>query len=112
MDIDVVELHDTTSIMGILELEALGFAEKGYGHVLLSEGKLDLNGKIPTNTFGGSKARGDPLGATGIYQAVEIYKQLAGEAGNNQIDGAKTGLSVTISGIGSSAVVNLYLRRD
>ena len=111
-EIDVLELHDTTSIMGILELEALGFAEKGAGHTLLADGHLELNGKIPTNTFGGSKARGDPFGATGVYQAVEIYKQLTGEAGSNQVDEAKTGLSVTISGHASSAVVNLFKRRE
>ncbi len=112
-DINVLELHDTTSIMGVLELEALGFAEKGAGHQLLGDGQLNIDGgSIPSNTFGGSKARGDPLGATGVYQAVEIYKQLIGEAGSNQVDGAKYGLSVTISGIASSAVVNLFSRRD
>jgi acetyl-CoA acetyltransferase len=111
-DVNVLELHDTTSIMGVLELEALGFAERGAGHKLLEDGVLDLNGKWPTNTFGGSKARGDPLGATGVYQAVEIYKQLIGEAGFNQIDNAKIGLSLTIGGIASTAVINVFKRRD
>ena len=110
-DIDVLELHDTSTIVGILELEALGLAERGKGHELLEKGELDLNGRIPTNTFGGSKARGDPIGATGVYQFAEVYKQLIGDAGFNQIDGVKIGLTVTIGGIASTAVVNILRRR-
>ena len=111
-DINILELHDTTSIMGVLELEAAGFAERGAGHKMLERGELDLNGKLPANTFGGSKARGEPLGATGLYQAVEIYKQLTGDAGFNQVDNAKIGMSITIGGVASTAVVNLYRRRE
>jgi len=110
-DINVLELHDTSTIMAVLELEAMGFSERGKGHELLANGTLELNGKIPANTFGGSKARGDPIGATGVYQFVEIYKQLIEDAGFNQIDNAKVGMSVTIGGVASTAVINILRRR-
>ena len=110
-DINILEIHDATSIAGVLQLEALGFAERGEGHKMITNGVLDLNGKLPTNTFGGSKARGDPFGATGIYQVGEIYLQLIGEAGFNQVENAKIGLSLITAGVGSSAVVNVLRKR-
>jgi len=106
-DIDLIEIHDTSTILGVLEIEALGLAEKGEGHKFFSEGKGFLNGEKPVNTFGGAKARGDPIGATGVYQIVEIVKQLVGDAGKNQVDNAKAGLALAVGGIGALSVVHI-----
>ena len=106
-DIDVVEVHDSSTIAGIISLEDLGFCGKGEGASFVSQGKIDLNGELPTNTMGGLKGRGHPIGATGVYQIIEVVWQLRGEAGKNQVDGAKIGLTQNIAGLGSSAVVNI-----
>jgi len=103
----VVEVHDSSTIAGIISLEDLGFCGKGEGASFVSQGKIDLNGELPTNTMGGLKGRGHPIGATGVYQIIEVVWQLRGEAGKNQVDGAKIGLTQNIAGLGSSAVVNI-----
>ena len=77
-DIDVFELHDAFTIMAVLSLEGAGFAETGKGLWLGADGEIGLDGKVPVSTFGGLKARGHPVGATGVYQLVETY--LAGDA--------------------------------
>ncbi|MEX2688707.1 MAG: thiolase domain-containing protein [Candidatus Njordarchaeum guaymaensis] len=110
-EIDFVELYDVSTILGVLELEAMGFADKGRGVELISEEVIGLNGKIPVNTFGGLKARGDPMGATAIYQIIEIYKQLIGEADRSQIDNAKIGLSLSLGGLGNTAVISILSRK-
>jgi len=109
-DIDVLEVHDAFSILGILHLEDLGFAEKGKGTVLVKEGELEVGGKIPTNLFGGLKARGHPVGATGIYQIAEVFLQLTGRAGKSQVDGATVGMAQNVGGVGSTVVVNILKR--
>ncbi len=109
-DVDVVEVHDAYSILGIIDLEDLGFAEKGRGVELVKEGEIAKEGRIPTNLSGGLKARGHPIGATGIYQIVEIVKQLRGEFGKNQVDNAEVGLSQSIGGIGGTVIVNILRR--
>ena len=106
-DIDVLEIHDAFSITGILSLENLGFAKLGEGWKLVKNEEIRLNGTLPTNTFGGLKARGHPVGATGVYQVAEITLQLRGEAGDNQVDGAKVGLAENIGGIGTSAIIHI-----
>lgn len=106
-DVDVVEVHDSSTITGIISLEDLGFCSKGEGVSFVSQGKIGLNGELPTNTMGGLKGRGHPVGATGIYQIVEVVWQLRGKAGENQVDGAKIGLTQNIVGLGSLAVVNI-----
>ncbi len=88
-DIDFFELHDAFSIMAALSLEACGFAERGQAPRLAQENQISLHGRIPICTMGGLKARGHPVGATGLYQVVEVVQQLRGEAGANQVDGAK-----------------------
>lgn len=110
-DIDIVELHDISTIMGVLELEALGIAERGKGHELIGNNLGLLNSDKPINTFGGLKARGDPIGATGIYQIAEISEQLHGQAGNNQVDNAKTGLALSMAGLGELSVINILSKR-
>jgi acetyl-CoA C-acetyltransferase len=106
-DINIFELHDAFSIMAALSLEACGFAERGQGPRLANEGQIRLNGNIPICTMGGLKARGHPVGATGIYQIVELVEQLRGEAGRNQVDGARIGMAQNIGGSGASITTHI-----
>jgi acetyl-CoA C-acetyltransferase len=110
-DIDLFELHDAFSIMSALSLEACGFAERGQGPRLGLDGDILPSGRIPIATRGGLKARGHPVGATGVYQIVEVVQQLRGEAGENQIDGARIGLAQNIGGSGSNIITHV-LRAD
>ncbi len=110
-DIDVLEIHDAFSITGVIALEDLGFAKKGEGWKMISEDKIGLSGEIPTNTFGGLKARGHPVGATGIYQIAEISLQLRGEADKNQVDGAKIGLAESIGGIATTTAIHILRKK-
>lgn len=109
-EVDVAEIHDSFSITGIISLEDLGFFEKGEAAKAIYEGEVAPGGKIAVNTFGGLKARGHPAGATGIYQAVEIVKQLRGEAGKNQVDDAEIGLTQNVGGVGGTAIVHIFRR--
>ena len=106
-DIDIFELHDAFSIMSVLSLEACGFAERGQGPRLAQEGEILITGRIPITTRGGLKARGHPVGATGIYQIVEVAQQLRGEAGATQVDGAKIGMAQNIGGSGSTIITHI-----
>jgi acetyl-CoA C-acetyltransferase len=103
-DIDVAELHDAFQILEIAESEEVGFFPRGEGHIAARNGETSLTGKKPINTSGGLKAKGHPLGATGVSQVVELVKQLRGEAGERQIAGAKTGLAVNFGGFGNNVV--------
>lgn len=109
-EIDLLEVHDDSTIMGVLSLEDLGFAEKGKGSTLVVEGVTSRNGELPTNTFGGLKARGNPVGATGVYQISEIVMQLRGEAGKCQVENARVGLAENLGGTGSSCSVSILRR--
>ena len=106
-DIDVFELHDAFSIMSALSLEASGFAERGQGPRLGLEGEILPNGRIPIATRGGLKARGHPVGATGIYQIVEVVQQLRGEIGPTQVSGAKIGMAQNIGGSGATIITHI-----
>jgi acetyl-CoA C-acetyltransferase len=106
-DIDVFELHDAFSIMSALSLEACGFAERGQGPRLGLEGKIGPRGEIPIATLGGLKARGHPVGATGVYQIVELVQQLRGEAGATQVDGARIGMAQNIGGSGATIITHI-----
>ena len=106
-DIDVFELHDAFSIMAALSLEACGFAERGQGPRLGLDNAIALKGPIPICTRGGLKARGHPVGATGMYQIVEVVQQLRGECGKTQVDGAKIGMTQNIGGSGASIVTHI-----
>jgi len=106
-DIDVFELHDAFSIMSALSLEACGFAERGQGPRLGLDGEIIPTGRIPIATQGGLKARGHPVGATGVYQIVEVVQQLRGEAGQTQVDGAVTGMAQNIGGSGSNIITHI-----
>ncbi len=107
-DIDFFELHDAFSIMAALSLEACGFAEKGQGPRLGLSGAIKLkHGGIPICTRGGLKARGHPVGATGMYQIIESVQQLRGECGEAQVQGAKIGMAQNIGGSGASIITHI-----
>jgi acetyl-CoA C-acetyltransferase len=110
-DIDVFELHDAFSIMAALSLEASGFAERGQGPRLALEEQIGPQGKVPIATRGGLKARGHPVGATGVYQVVEVTQQLRGQAGGTQVDGAQIGMAQNIGGSGSNIVTTILRRK-
>jgi acetyl-CoA C-acetyltransferase len=110
-DVDLFELHDAFTVMAALSLEAAGFAEPGEGWRLARDGEIGRNGRIPISTFGGLKARGNPLGATGVYQIVEVVRQLRGDAGDNQVAEARIGMAQVLGGSGGTAVTHV-LRRD
>ncbi len=108
-DIDLFELHDAFSIMSVLALEACGFAERGRGVELGESGAITLSGKLPITTMGGLKARGHPVGATGVYQVVEVVQQLRGEAGANQIAHAHIGMTQNIGGSGATIITHIFV---
>ena len=110
-DVDLVELHDSTTILGVLSLEDLGFAEKGFGARYIAEGNVRRGGELPVNTFGGLKARGNPVGATGVYQVAEVAMQLLGEAGRCQVEDAEVGLAENLGGVASTCSVTILRRR-
>jgi acetyl-CoA C-acetyltransferase len=105
--VDLFEYHDAYSIHAALILEAAGFAPAGQGWKLAADGSIGLTGQIPCATLGGSKARGNPGGATGVYQAVEAASQLQGRAGSNQIDGAKIAMIQCLGGPAATAVTHI-----
>ena len=106
-DIDVFELHDAFSIMSALSLEACGFAERGQGVRLGLDNEISLSGRLPVCTRGGLKARGHPVGATGMYQIVEIVQQLRSECGETQVDGAQIGMAQNIGGSGATILTHI-----
>jgi len=110
--INFFEYHDVFSIYAALQLEAVGFAIKGKGWKLAADNEISLKGKIPCATMGGMKARGFPGGAAGVYQAVEAVTQLRGQAGANQIAGAKIGLIQSLGGPASTAVSHILQKLD
>jgi acetyl-CoA C-acetyltransferase len=107
-DMHLFEVHDCFTIAEIMVTEALGLVEKGQGGRAVAEGLTARGGRFPVNPSGGLKAKGHPVGATGVAQAVEIVKQLRGEAGERQIKGAKRGLAQNMGGTGGSSVVHVF----
>lgn len=109
-DVDVAELHDAFQILEVVESEEVGFFERGQGHIAARNGDTKVGGKIPINTSGGLKAKGHPLGATGVSQVVELVKQLRGEATGRQVEGAKVGLAVNFGGFGNNVVATILTK--
>jgi acetyl-CoA acetyltransferase len=97
-DVDVAEVHDCFTIAEILHYEDLGFVKKGEGGLMIERGDSALGGRRPVNPSGGLKAKGHPVGATGVAQVVEITEQLRGQAGDRQVPGAKVGLTHCLGG--------------
>ena len=106
-DIDLFEAHDAFTIISALSLEACGFAERGQGPRLAEEGEIRLNGRIPISTRGGLKARGHPVGATGLYQIVEAVRQLQGLCGESRVEGARVAMTQNIGGLGANVVTTI-----
>lgn len=110
-DVDVAELHDAFTILEIAESEHVGFFPKGQGGKAALEGKTRLGGQMPINVSGGLKARGHPVGATGIAQVTEIVWQLRHDLPKErQVRNAKVGLTVNFGGFGNN-VTCFILRR-
>lgn len=107
-DIDLAEVHDNYTISEILAIEDLGFFKKGEGGPATEEGKTTLNSEISINPSGGLKAKGQPVGATGVAQAVEVVRQLRGEAGDRQVKDARYGLTHNVGGTGASVIVHIF----
>lgn len=106
-DVDLFECDDAFSINVVLSLEAAGFAPRGQGWKLAHDGVLDLSGKLPIATLGGLKGRGNPIGASGVYQAVEAALQLRDQAGKNQIQGARRAMLQSLGGPAATAVTHV-----
>jgi acetyl-CoA C-acetyltransferase len=109
-DIDILEVHDCFTIAEICVIEALGIVEKGKGGEAVEDEITYLEGKIPVNTSGGLKAKGHPVGATGVAQVIEIVKQLRGEAGKRQVKDPRIGMAQNMGGSGGSTVVHIFER--
>jgi acetyl-CoA C-acetyltransferase len=109
-DMHVIEIHDCFTIAEICVTEALGLVEKGKGGEAVERGVTSIGSKIPVNTSGGLKAKGHPVGATGVAQVVEIVKQLRGEAGERQVKGARIGMTQNMGGSGGSTLVHIFER--
>lgn len=109
-DIDVAELHDAFTILEIAESEQVGFFKMGEGGKAVERGDTKIGGKLPINPSGGLKARGHPVGATGVAQIVDLVWQLCGEAGENQVENAENGFSLNFGGFGNN-VLAFVLRR-
>jgi acetyl-CoA C-acetyltransferase len=105
-DVDFAELHDMFTILEVLQLEDLGFFEKGEGWRAASEGITERDGALPINTSGGLKSKGHPLGASGVAQVYELYEQLVGEAGARQVDG-DVGLACNVGGFGNCVTTTI-----
>jgi acetyl-CoA C-acetyltransferase len=104
-------LHDAFTIMAVLSLESSGFTERGNGPRLALDGEIRPTGRIPIATRGGLKARGHPVGATGMYQIIEVVQQLRHEAGATQVENAAIGMAQNIGGSGSN-IISHILRSD
>jgi acetyl-CoA C-acetyltransferase len=109
-DIDVADVHDCFTIAEIMAYEDLGFCAKGEGGRFIEEKQSYVGGSTPVNTDGGLKAKGHPIGATGVSMAYEIVRQLRGECGDRQVPGAAVGLTHNVGGIGQYCFVNVFRR--
>ncbi|MEM3144015.1 MAG: thiolase domain-containing protein [Candidatus Nitrosotenuis sp.] len=107
-DIDFAEVHDCFTIAEIVDTEDLGFFEKGTGVQAIREGRTARNGDIPINPSGGLKAKGHPIGATGVGQVAEVFEQLTGKAGERTIKDAQIGLTHNFGATGASCAVHIF----
>jgi len=105
--IDLFEVHDAYTILSALTLEAAGYAQTGQGWQLAKSGSINIDGQIPISTFGGLKSRGNPAGASGVYQAVEATLQLRNAAGDNQVANTRIAMIQSVGGLASSAFTHI-----
>ncbi len=106
-DIQFAEVHDCFTIAEICELEALGFCAKGEGGKMTERGDTMPDGKLPVNVSGGLKAKGHPVGATGVAQIIEVTEQIRGDAGDRQLKDVNIGLAQNLGGSGGSSIVTI-----
>ncbi len=106
-DIEFAELHDCFTIAEIIASEDLGFCKKGEGGPYCKQGHTSLGGARPVNTSGGLKAKGHPVGATGVAQICDIVMQIRGEAGRRQVAKRSLGLAQNLGGSGATCVVTI-----
>lgn len=111
-DVDVLEVADQHGIVAALSLEASGFVERGAAPRMAVEGAIARDGALPIATLGGCKARGDALGALGVYQLVEVVQQLRGAAGANQINEARIGFAQSLGGLGATAATHVLIKEE
>lgn len=112
-DIRIAEVHDCFTIAEVIASEDIGFFAPGEGYKAAEDGLTARNGTRPINTSGGLKAKGHPVGASGVGQAVEVWKQMRGEAGERQVPGdVPLALTHNVGATGSTCVVHVYERRD
>lgn len=109
-DINVAEVHDCFTITELLIYEALGLTPDGKGREALLNGDVYLGGRLPVNVSGGLKAKGHPVGATGVSMHVLVAKQLLGQAIGLQVEGAETGLTLNIGGSGATNIASILRR--
>ncbi len=107
-DVDLFELHDAFTIIAAMSLEASGFSEPGCGALDAADGQFEIGGRLPISTMGGLKARGHPVGATGVYEIADVVTQLRGQAGENQVQDAEIGMAQNIGGTGATIVTHLF----
>jgi acetyl-CoA C-acetyltransferase len=108
--IQVADVHDCFTIAEIIATEDLRFFPKGQGGKAAEEGRTALNGELPINPDGGLKAKGHPVGATGVAMAYEMFKQLRGQAGKHQVQGVEVGLAHNVGAAGASVAVQVFRR--
>lgn len=109
-DISFAEIHDVYTIAEIMAIEGLGFVKPGEGGKATEEGRTAIDGDIPVNTSGGLKARGYPIGASGVAQVIEIMDQFKGKAGERQIKDIEWGLTQSMGGAGGTSVLSFFSR--
>jgi acetyl-CoA C-acetyltransferase len=107
-DVDFAEVHDCFTIAEIIDVEDLGFFQKGKAVKEIRDGATSRQGRIPINPSGGLKSKGHPIGATGIGQIVEVYDQFSGKAGERTIKNAKIALTHNFGATGASAAVHIF----
>jgi acetyl-CoA C-acetyltransferase len=110
--IRVAEVHDCFSIAEVMAYEDLGFCARGAGGPFAAERQTWIGGRVPVNVDGGLKAKGHPIGATGVSMTCEIVKQLRGEAGERQVPRADVGLTHNVGGIGQYCFVQVLARDE
>jgi len=110
LDLDLVELHDCFTIAELILYEAMGLAEPGEGRRVIREGVADPHGPLPVNRSGGLKAKGHPIGATGVSQHIMVAQQLVGEAGAMQVEGAQVGGVLNMGGAAVASYASILER--
>lgn len=110
--IDVADIADQHAIVATLALESAGLAARGTAPALAADGLIRRDGALPLATFGGCKARGDAVGALGVYQVVELTQQLRGTAGANQVANARVALAQCLGGLGATAATQVLIREE